>query len=83
LYTELRNSDSAVSLLSNSGGSLGDHKVESIGNNGSLAHGTSERNRDSIKNRAKDHSGSIMAKSLAAFCPCPENIHEADFTRTG
>lgn len=83
MYIELRNFDSVVSLLSNFGGSLGDYKVESIGNNGSLVYGIFERNRDFIKNRVKDYLGFIMVKSLVVFCLCFENIYEVDFIRIG
>lgn len=46
---------------------------------GSQAHKISEKNKDSLGNLATDHSHCILAKNLAKFYLCPENMTEAEF----
>lgn len=45
---------------------------------GSMAHGISEVNRDSIWYWARGHLCDILARSVISFFPCPKNMSEAE-----
>lgn len=57
--------------------------AESNADSGCLNHKVSERNKDPISNRARDHSCDVLVKNLTGLGLSPENLHEAELKSDG
>lgn len=58
-------------------------KLEKNVNSGGLASKDSERNKNSVRDWAKDHSCDILTGSLASFYSCTRDLIGAEFKDSG